>query len=314
MTEIGAEAFFHCDSLKSITVAEGVKTIGYRAFYECHKLESFVLPKSVTEISWGMFLECYALKSLAVAEGNPVYDSREGCNAIIETATNKLLYGCCTTIIPDSVTVIGNGAFWDAKQLKSIAIPRSVTNIEENAFAECGLTEIDIPDSVTTIADSTFEKCFHLTKVNIPDSVETIGKYAFSCCDKLTDLTIGKGVKTIKTCAFYSNKALSNIVLPEGLKKIGRAAFCETALTNVVIPNVSSLGVYAFKYCPLKEITLPEKIRKLGAYAFWGGGTSPKVIKVPAGASDYYKNVKAIVSEGCYSCLPEELYGNFVEI
>ena len=84
--------------------------------------------------------------------------------------------------------------------------------------------------------------------------------------------------------------------------------------TNVVIPNVSSLGVNAFNRCPLKEITLPEKIRELGDCAFWGDGTSPKVIKVPAGASDYYKNVKAIISEGCYSCLPKELYGNFVEI
>lgn len=314
VTEIGKEAFFHCDSLKSIAIAEGVKTIGYRAFYECHNLESFVLPKSVTEIPNGLFLECYALKSLAVAEGHPRYDSREGCNAIIETATNKLLYGCCTTIIPDSVTVIGSGAFWDARQLKSIVIPHSVTNIEERAFAECGLTEIDIPDSITSIAEYTFESCLHLTKVNIPDSVEVIGSYAFTGCRELTDVTIGKGVKTINNWDFYQNNALANIVLPERLKKIGKGAFCRTALTNVVIPNVSSLGVNAFNGCPLKEITLPEKIRELGDCAFWGDGTSPKVIKVPAGASDYYKNVKAIISEGCYSCLPKELYGNFVEI
>ena len=111
------------------------------------------------------------------------------------------------------------------------------------------------------------------------------------------------------------NKALSNIVLPGGLKTIGRAAFCETALTNVVIPNgISSLGIYAFSKCPLEEITLPAKIRELGDCAYWGDKTSPKVIKVPAGASDYYKNVKTIIREGCYSCLPKELYGNFVEI
>ena len=111
------------------------------------------------------------------------------------------------------------------------------------------------------------------------------------------------------------NKALSNIVLPGGLKTIGGAAFCHTALTHVVIPNgISSLGSNAFNKCPLEEITLPAKISKLGDCAFWGDETSPKVIKVPAGASDYYKNVKAIIREGCYSCLPKKLYGNFVEI
>ena len=108
------------------------------------------------------------------------------------------------------------------------------------------------------------------------------------------------------------NKALANIVLPEGLKEIGKGAFCYTALTNVVIPNgISSLGSNAFNKCPLEEITLPAKISKLGDCAFWGDETSPKV---PAGASDYYKNVKAIISEGCFSCLPKKLYGNFVEI
>ena len=111
-TTIGEFAFYRCISLQSITIPESVTKIGDGAFLDCSSLQSITIPKSVTEIGRGAFSGCSSLQSIVVAKGNPKYDSREGCNAIIETATNTLIVGCPSTIIPESVTEIGSHAFY----------------------------------------------------------------------------------------------------------------------------------------------------------------------------------------------------------
>ena len=89
-------------------IPEGTTEIGDRAFFDCTSLKSITIPDSVTRIGEEAFSHCENLKSIVVEEGNPKYDSRNNCNAIIETATNTLVFGCSTTIIPDSVTTIGD--------------------------------------------------------------------------------------------------------------------------------------------------------------------------------------------------------------
>ena len=84
-------------------IPEGTTTIGGYAFYGCSSLQSITIPESVTEIGKDAFSGCNSLQSIVVAKGNPKYDSREGCNAIIETATNKLIVGCPSTTIPEAV-------------------------------------------------------------------------------------------------------------------------------------------------------------------------------------------------------------------
>ena len=106
-TTIGEDAFEGCTSLQSITIPDGVTEIGESAFWCCSSLESITIPEGVTEIGRNAFLGCSSLQSIVVAKGNPKYDSREGCNAIIETATNRLIVGCPSTTIPESVKVIG---------------------------------------------------------------------------------------------------------------------------------------------------------------------------------------------------------------
>ena len=107
--------------------------------------------KSIGELA---FVGCSALTSISVEEGNTFFDSRENCNALIETATNKLVAGCRNTIIPNSVTSIGDCAFRNCEALTSITIPESVTSIGDEAFKRClGLTSVTIPNSVTSIGD-----------------------------------------------------------------------------------------------------------------------------------------------------------------
>ena len=142
-TEIGEMAFAFCDSLKNITIPESVTEIGEKAFSDCTSLESITIPESVTKIGNLAFVRCASFKSIVVAEGNPAYDSRECCNAIIKTETNTLIAGCETTIIPGTVTKIGRSAFNSITLLESITIPESVTEIGRCAFYGCtSLTSI----------------------------------------------------------------------------------------------------------------------------------------------------------------------------
>lgn len=108
--------------------------------------------------------------------GNPIYDSRNNCNAIIETATNTLIAGCKSTIIPNGVTCIGDAAFWECANLTSITIPTGVISIGSGAFYGCGLTSIIIPDGVTSIGELAFEDCESLMSITLPASIEEIGE------------------------------------------------------------------------------------------------------------------------------------------
>ena len=170
VTTIGYEAFFDCTGITSVTIGNSVTFINGRAFYGCTGLSSIDIPNSVTLIGPEAFGNCSGLTSIVVASGNPKYDSRGNCNAIIETATNTLVVGCKNTNIPNSVTTIGYSAFSGCTGLTSITIPNSVTTIGRYAFGYCtGLASVTIGNSVTSIGEGAFNY------FNALDTVKCLG-------------------------------------------------------------------------------------------------------------------------------------------
>ena len=245
VTSIGAAAFTDCESLKSIVIPNSVISIEDNAFKACVSLKSIVIPESVTSIGETVFWGCDSLTSIIVAEGNTVYDSREQCNAIIETATNKLISVCKKTIIPDGVTSIGS-VFSQCDSLTSITIPDSVTSIEKEAFLSCvALKSIVIGNGVTSIGETAFDDCSSLISIVVAE-----GNTVYDSREQCNAI--------IHTATNTLISGCQNTIIPDSVKSIGEAAFyyC-SSLTSIVIPDsVTSIGEAAFMGCDsLKSIT-----------------------------------------------------------
>lgn len=299
---IGDYAFEGCSSLKTIIIPKYVSEMGSKVFYYCTNLESIRISASVSKIGSRMFAGCPNLKSIVVEEGNEKYDSRENCNAIVETATNTLVCGTENSTIPSTITAIGNGAFAETG-LKNIVIPEGVTSIELQAFENCqdlesvtlpqslkklgyhvfansGLTSLVIPEGITYLPQGTFNGCKNLETVTLPTTLETIEYNAFSNSG-LTSIFIPKGVTNISSTSFnYCGKLSTISVSDENTTYDSRNncnAIIQTATnqilrgtSNTIIPNTAtSIGDNAFNDInSLTSIVIPESVTSIGLYAF----------------------------------------------
>ena len=170
-------------------------------------------------ISGNVFSGCSSLTSIKVEEGNTKYDSRNNCNAIIETKTKTLITGCMNTVIPNSVRNIGYYAFSNCRYLKSITIPYGVTSIYQSAFYGCdGLESITISNSVNSISLSAFDGCNSLQSITIPNSVTSIGSFAFGGCSNLTSVTVEWAEPISISSNTFSNCSNATLYVPYGCK------------------------------------------------------------------------------------------------
>ena len=225
VTSIGDYAFDGCCSLRCVVISDGVTRIGNYAFWGCKSLKSLVIPDSVTHIGNGAFNACSSLKSLVIpaSVGNIIGNPFSGWNGELKCLSpyfiydNKVLFdkdkskiiafrdrNTTSYVIPDSVSCIEFGAFWNCHSLKRLVLPDSVSSIGDWAFWNCrSLTDIVIPDSVNSIGDRVFSGCCSLKSLVLPDSVSSIGESAFEDCTSLSSLVIPEGVTSIGDGAFW---------------------------------------------------------------------------------------------------------------
>ncbi len=230
VTSIGKLAFMDNyqsnTTMQQVTIPSTVTTIGEQAFASCSALTTVTIPASVTSIGLTPFFSCRSLTSLTVASGNTKYDSREGCNAIIETATNTLVAGIATSTIPSTVTAIGDYAFY--------MMP---------------IASIVIPGSVKTIGQAAFIYCSYLTSVTLSEGLETIGQNAFDGCEALESINIPSTTTSISTA--FSGTGLTSVVIPISISSLDDYAFdrCSDLTSITLSGSMTSIGTGAFRYC-----------------------------------------------------------------
>lgn len=271
VTSIGVSAF-EGTGLKDIKIPASVTTLGDYAFFGCHDLEAVTLGSGVKTIGMNSFVACTSLASIQVDGGNPVFDSREGCNAVIETATGTLRLGCKSTVIPNTVSAIGNYAFYFIHGLKTIDIPNSVISIGEGAFYYCPhLTTMTIGDGVTDISDKAFYNCSALMDISFGKSVKNLGKDMLAFCSLLGTITVSGDnpyYDAREGCNALVESATNTLIvgckgsfIPKTVTAIGDRAFYHcSSLTDISIPNtLLTIGNEAFAECrSLSSLTFEE--------------------------------------------------------
>ena len=304
LTTVGDYAFFYCDKVKSVTIPEGVTYIGEWAFCRCSKIERVSLPSTLKEIGASAFAECTSLgaitipaavetihlrafaqclsmTSMVVEDGNTKYDSRNNCNAIIETKTNTLISGCKASIIPDDIEVIGVEAFDHISLLTAITIPNSVTTINNYAFRMTeGMQTLTIPASVTYIHLEAFTGCKNLKSISVDKANTTY--------DSRNDCNA-----IIETATNSLILGCENTVIPNDIEIIEKTAFYwNLNIKTMSIPaSVKSIGAFAFYYCTnIESLTCLAEVPPTlgGAYTF-GSVNKDIPVYVPESKIDDYK-------------------------
>lgn len=257
--------------ISNVKIPCGVTTLADSALYGCLLGDTVRIPKSVTSIGEAAIYPMCYIKGFVVDGENPVYDSRNGCNALIETATNTLVAGCANTVIPAGITAVAANAFMGVGELTAIEIPASVQSIGKNAFVQCGIREIALPFGITELQQYTFQYCSNLWKIALPESLTTIGLAALSHC-AFVELAIPDGVTTIGQYAFDCNKMLEKVVIGKGVRSIGDFAFDGCKRLTKVVSHIAANELF--------------EVNK-NVFGNIGEGS---VLYVPRGAKSAYKN------------------------
>ena len=210
---------------KATTIGDDIRVLDESCFYGT-AIHSLNIPRSVVKISPYAFAGCYEIDEITVAADHPVYISPEGSNALLTKDGKTLVLGSRTTVIPDGVETIGQGAFWSRYNKFILRLPESVKNIEDDAFARCNsIFDVIVPESVQSMGSGVFQGCANLTTVQILSPIKQIGDRTFANCPRLSFVSLPEGLEEIKNWAFDGCTSLQHITLPSSVKKIEPEAF-----------------------------------------------------------------------------------------
>ncbi len=343
VTKIGFSAFSGCTNLSDVSLSKNLESIGCRAFASCSSLIEIEIPKSLRSASVSYY------NGVSSIVGGPFYNS--GLTSVtFETGTDKVVGNLFhyaekleNVALLDTMTTIGDSAFYGCKSLREIRLPNKLTAIEEEAFEDCtALKSIDIPDTVTRIGFSAFSGCTNLSDVSLSKNLESIGCRAFASCSSLIEIEIPKslrsasvsyynGVSSIVGGPFYNSgltsvtfetgtdkvvgnlfhyaKKLENVALLDTMTTIGDNAFyeCKSLREIKLLNKLTAIGAEAFEDCTaLESIDIPDTVTAIGTRAF-DGCNSLAAVKL----SEKLKTIPSYAFNGCSSLtaikLPENL-------
>lgn len=298
VTEIGKDAFLFCDELKSVTLPDGIEKIGESAFGKCKSLTKIEIPESVTAIGKFAFYDCTELAEISMPENAEIGDYAFSCTAWIENQSQPLIINSKLilwdtaegdVVIPDGVTRICGGAFFNCSKMTSVAIPESVKGIGGSAFQDCSLLKrLTIPDSVESIGIYAFAYCEALEEIIIPDSVTEIEHEAFMECYKLKNVTLldsfdndilkeafGDTHWYKKLCdetyvEFRQNEEYRYDVYEDHIVLLKYQGYEEQLDISAEIDGISvtEIGDGVFSFESFTSVTIPNSVTKIGVDAF----------------------------------------------
>ena len=243
VSEIGTNAFCNCYGLESLQIGSHVDSIYNYAFSYCTNLTTIIIPDSVASIGGGAFSDCFNVTNFIIGAGLNDLENVAliGCDklAVITVATNNATFSSKNGVLfdKDQETLIQ----YPPAKTGSYIIPNSVTAIGEYAFFDATLMNgVTIPNGVVGIGDYAFQNCYGLTTVTIPDGVETIGVEVFYGCENLLTVKIGSGIKSIGDYSFYDLPYLTSVYFGGDAPTLGTGVFeYDNELTIYHLPNTT---------------------------------------------------------------------------
>ena len=318
-------AFKGCTSLKTLTLAEGLRSLGPCAFKDCTSLTGVTLPSSLETLYYGVFKNCASLTSIVIPDSVTTMYGHvfEGCTALEQVTLSKNLsvlgmsagdwkmiageqfYGCTAlkeVVIPASVERLGYGVFYGCNKLETITFEGDLEEIDALVFNGCSsLANVKLPDSVTRIGSQSFSGCSSLTSFTFPASLTSVGTDVFVGCTSLESIVLPSVLSAVPTGFLQGCASLKTVTVPGTVTIIGNSAFvnCTNLETIIISEGVTTIERNAFAGCTsLKNIVIPSTVTSIGADSTFLGCSSLETIVIPEGVTsigdDTFKGCSAL--------------------
>ncbi len=319
---IGTYAFADCIMLTEIELSNKLQIIDSFAFYGCNKLQTINLPEGLIEIGFCAFSKTAITEIIFPRTLTKVVHGLYECNVetvIFEDGITEIPNYVCenakclkTVELPNSVTTIGFSAFWGCTMLESVNIPDSVTDIKSGAFNNCSALEtIVLPEGLKTIGSGCFSKS-GIINVKIPSTL-TEGAGAFGDSSLVT-AEVASGTERLPKELFKNAKKLETVTIPDSVKEIAAYAFAndESLIDITLSAGLSTIQDRAFSGClKLEQLVIPSKVTRLGSCML--ENTAVTEIMIPntvTYAKDAFKNsrIEKAVLESGITKLPDKIF------